>query len=181
MFKYLIAPIILATTSFAAIDCSDSFKFDSESTFLKDGLIVYSSANKARIYNLSTSECLVSFEGSNIDYPIASIIFTFGTIQAYQTNKWEELPQKVAIDYTEVFYDFDDFEDFEDDKVCDTKSDTYRMSTVGNVNCYLILQLHKVHDSDKSEGFVVGSTIVFYMIFIGFFSFFAYVTKQNHS
>lgn len=160
MFKFFIASIILATAS-SAIDCSDEFNVDSESTFLKDGLAVYSSNFQARIYNLSTSTCIVSFEGSRIDYPIVERIFTFNTIQNAQENKWNKLPGKVAIDYLKQDGNFDDFGTV---KVCDTKSKTYRMSTIGIVNCPLVLKLHKEHDSGQSMVSVVILTMLQYTL-----------------
>ena len=162
MFKFLIASFFLATSSYA-IDCNDDFDVDSESTFLKDGLAVYSSDYQARIYNLSTSECIVSFEGSIIDYPIIELIFTLYAIQGVQEDKWINLPGKVAIDYLKQ----DGHLDYAGtDKVCDTKSKTYHMSTVGIVNCPLILKLHKEHDSHQSMVEVVVITICFYVIIV---------------
>ena len=156
MFKFLITSIILATASYA-IDCNDEFVLDSTRTYMKDGLIVYSSDYNARIYNISTSKCIVSFVGSRIDYPIFERIVTLNTRQELQEVTWELLPGRVAIDYLKQNGHLDDFGT---DEVCDTKSKTYEMSTIGNVNCSLIQKLQEEHVSDRFIGLVVFLTIL---------------------
>jgi len=162
-FKFIIASLYLARMSYA-IKCNDEFDIDPTRTFMKDGLIVYGSRNKARIYNISTNECLISFVGSRIDYPLSERILTLNTRQYLKEDVWDYYPVKVAIDYLKQNGHLGEFET---EKVCDTKSKTYEISTTGNLNCSLILQLHEKHDVELSMILVIFMTILSYgLLFI---------------
>ena len=165
MFKQLLITLLFFNKTFA--NCNDPFSVNSEdSVYIHGDLIIYHSDHWAKIYNRTSSECIISFEGENRkNYPIFERIVTINSINFVQYSKWKQIPENVAIDYAGLLV----ANNVKGDSLsCKTNSHKYFILTTSNigVDCSSIKELNIDHDSNEHMGGVVAYSLIFYIMLI---------------